>query len=124
MVDNTKGVSVEDGSIIGVQTIRPAVDVRRSALAVAGIALDDLVDGQLALAGTTWRIKSFLENVARASPDPDAGRLMDKREAILARLVEIGGERSRHRYGCRATRTKSLNARGRRSRCSTGRERR
>ena len=64
VVDYTKGVSVEDDSAIGVQTIRPAAEVRRTALAAAGIELDDLVDGQLALAGTTWRIKSLIENEA------------------------------------------------------------
>jgi hypothetical protein len=64
VVDYTKGVSVEDDGGIGVQTIRPAADVRRSALAAAGIALDDLVDGQLELAGTAWRIKSLIENEA------------------------------------------------------------
>ena len=64
VVDYTKGVTVEDESAIGVQTIRPAADVRRTALVAAGIELDDLVDGQLALAGTTWRIKSLIENEA------------------------------------------------------------
>ena len=64
VVDYTKGVTVEDESTIGVQTIRPAADVRRTALVAAGIALDDLVDGQLELAGTTWRIKSLIETEA------------------------------------------------------------
>jgi len=64
VVDYTKGVSVEDDGGIGVQTIRPAADIRRTALAAAGIEQDDLVDGQLALAGTTWRIKSLIENEA------------------------------------------------------------
>ncbi len=62
VVDYTKGVSVEDESSLGVQTIRPAADVRRTALEAAGIALDDLIDGQLAVAGTTWRIKSLIES--------------------------------------------------------------
>ena len=62
VLDNTKGVSVEDESAIGVQTIRPAADIRRTALVSAGIALDDLIDAQLALASTTWRIKSLIEN--------------------------------------------------------------
>ena len=34
VLDHTKGVSVEDGNIVGVQTIRPAVDVRRTSLDV------------------------------------------------------------------------------------------
>ena len=60
VLDNTKGVSVEDESAIGVQTIRPAADIRRDALVSAAIALDDLIDAQLA--GTIWRIKSLIEN--------------------------------------------------------------
>jgi hypothetical protein len=62
VIDNTKGVSVEEGGLIGVQTIRPAVDVRRTTLLLNGIKLDDLVDGQLALDGAAWRIKSFIES--------------------------------------------------------------
>jgi hypothetical protein len=62
VVDNTKGVTVDEGGMIGVQTIRPAADVRRSALASLGLVGGDLVDGELAFNGATWRIKSFLEN--------------------------------------------------------------
>jgi len=62
VIDNTKGVTVDDGSAIGVQTIRPAVDVRRSELVALGIAVGDLIDGEITLNGTTWRIKSFLDN--------------------------------------------------------------
>ena len=114
VVDYTKGVTVEDESAIGVQTIRPAADVRRTALVAAGIELDDLVDGQLALNGTTWRIKSLIESEAEVRSDPAAERLMDKREAILARLVEIAAGLPVSRPQS-ATRTKSPNAPGRRS---------
>ena len=62
VIDNIKGVSVEEAGLVGVQTIRPAVDVRRTALLLHGIKFDDLVDGQLALDGATWRIKSFTES--------------------------------------------------------------
>jgi hypothetical protein len=62
VIDNTKGVSVEEGGLVGVQTIRPAVDVRRTTLLLHGIKFDDLVDGRLDLDGATWRIKSFIEN--------------------------------------------------------------
>lgn len=61
-VDYTKGVTVEEGGAVGIQTIRPAADIRRKALAAAGIELDDLVDGQLALNGANWTIKSLIEN--------------------------------------------------------------
>jgi hypothetical protein len=62
VIDNIKGVSVEEGGLVGVQTIRPAVAVRRTTLLLNGIKFDDLVDGQLALDGVAWRIKSFIES--------------------------------------------------------------
>ena len=61
VIDHTKGVAVEDGGI-GLQTIRPAVDVRRSALAALGIAVADLVGGQVVFGVTAWRIKTVIEN--------------------------------------------------------------
>lgn len=63
-VDYTKGVTVEEGSAVGIQTVRPAADIRRKALAAAGIEPDDLVDAQLALNGANWTIKSLIENEA------------------------------------------------------------
>jgi hypothetical protein len=62
VIDNTKGVTVDEAGSIGVQTIRPAADVRRSALVRLGIAARDLVDGELEFNDTAWRIKSVLEN--------------------------------------------------------------
>ena len=62
VIDNTRGVTVDEGGVIGVQTIRPAADVRRNALVRLGIVFGDLVDGEIAFNGATWRIKSFLEN--------------------------------------------------------------
>ena len=62
VIDHTRGVTVDDAGSIGVQTIRPAADVRRSALVRLGIAVRDLVDGALEFNGTAWRIKSVLEN--------------------------------------------------------------
>ena len=64
VVDYTKGVIVEDNNAIGVQTVRPAADIRRTALVAAGIALDDLIDAEVALSGTIWRIKSLIESEA------------------------------------------------------------
>jgi hypothetical protein len=61
VIDHTAGVEVQDGGI-GLQTIRPAVDVRRSALQTLGIAVADLVGGELLLDGATWRVKSVIEN--------------------------------------------------------------
>jgi hypothetical protein len=62
VIDNTKGVSVEDGSIAGMHTIRPAVDVRRSELVGHDIEAAQLVGGQIVFATTAWRIKSVFEN--------------------------------------------------------------
>jgi hypothetical protein len=62
VIDHTKGVTVDEGGTIGVQTIRPATDVRRSALAEFDIAFDDLLDAELAFNGATWRVKSVLDN--------------------------------------------------------------
>ena len=62
VIDNTKGVTVDEAGMIGVQTVRPVADVRRSTLVGLGIAFEDLIDGEIAINGTAWRIKSFLEN--------------------------------------------------------------
>jgi hypothetical protein len=62
VIDHTEGVTVDEGGMIGVQTIRPAVDVRRSAIVGLGIAFGDLVDAEVAFNGVIWRIKSFLDN--------------------------------------------------------------
>jgi hypothetical protein len=62
VIDNTNGVRVEDGNIVGVQTIRPAVDVRRSSLVSHGIEAAQLVSGRIVFATTAWRVKSVIEN--------------------------------------------------------------
>jgi hypothetical protein len=54
--------AMSDGNIVGVHTIRPAVDVRRSALVAHGIGASDLIGGQIMFAATAWRIKSVIEN--------------------------------------------------------------
>lgn len=61
VIDHTEGVEVEEGGI-GLQTIRPAVDLRRSALTALGIAIANLVGGEVALGATAWRIKTVIEN--------------------------------------------------------------
>ena len=61
VIDHTAGVEVEDSGI-GLQTIRPAVDMRRSAFTALGIAIADLIGGELVLGGASWRIKTVIEN--------------------------------------------------------------
>ncbi len=86
VIDNTRGVTVDEGDSIGVQTIRPVADVRRSEVVRLGIAFDDLADREIAFDGTTWRIKSFLENGGelrlilmspRRNDDPEPYRLTE-----------------------------------------------
>ena len=60
VIDHTRGVTVDEAGSIGVQTIRPAADVRRSALAKLGIAAGDLVDGEIEFNDMAWRIKSVV----------------------------------------------------------------
>jgi hypothetical protein len=62
VIDNTKGVVVDEAGSIGVQTIRPAVDVRRSGLVKLGLTARDLVDSGIEFNDAAWRIKSVLEN--------------------------------------------------------------
>ena len=62
VIDHTRGVTVEEGGMVGVQTVRPAADLRRSALTRQGIAVKDLLDGDLRFDGVSWQIKSFLDN--------------------------------------------------------------
>lgn len=61
VVDFTKGISVEDESGVGIQTIRPAVDVRRQTLTALSVELDDLPDYSLTLNGAVWTIKTLIE---------------------------------------------------------------
>ncbi len=63
VVDFTKGVTVDDGGV-GIQTVRPAVDVRRKVIEPLGIDLDDLPGAMLSLNGTSWTVKTFIEGEA------------------------------------------------------------
>jgi hypothetical protein len=62
VIDNTKGVSVEDGNIVGVETIRPALDVRRRSLVTHGIDVANLIGAQIVFGTTIWRTKTVIEN--------------------------------------------------------------
>ena len=61
VIDNTRGVTVDEAGSIGVQTIRPAADVRRSDMTRLGFTARDLVDGEIAFGDTSWIIKTVLE---------------------------------------------------------------
>ena len=61
VVDFTKGVEIAESGV-GMQTVRSVADVRRATLVALGVQLDDLVDANLELSATTWRIKSLLES--------------------------------------------------------------
>ena len=62
VIDHTRGVTVDEGGMVGVQTIRPAADIRRSALSVLGVSKKHLLDAQLTFGGASWQIKTILEN--------------------------------------------------------------
>ena len=93
VIDNTKGVTVDDGGMIGVQTIRPAADVRRSALVRLGVAFDDLVDGELAFGGETWRIKSFVDNGNELRLILMIAPMDEEDDLPIHLLTELGGRR-------------------------------
>jgi len=61
VIDGTRGIAVEEGGPIAVETVRPVADVRRSQLTQNGIVVADLIDAEVVLAGQTWRIKTPLE---------------------------------------------------------------
>jgi len=62
VIDHTRGITVDEGGMVGVQTIRPAADIRRSALNALGISKKTLLDAQLTFGGASWLIKTVLEN--------------------------------------------------------------
>src|SRR3954467_4281628 len=61
VIDGTRGVAVEEGGPIAVETIRPVADVGGSQLRLKGIVVADLIDAEIVLAGQNWRIKAPLE---------------------------------------------------------------
>jgi hypothetical protein len=93
VIDGTRGIAVDDSAMVGVETVRPVVDVRRRQLVQNGIAVDDLIDAVVMLAGQTWRIKSPLE-LSR-----DELRLILMAEdaavnsAVVYRVTQSGGRR-------------------------------
>jgi len=88
VIDHTRGVTVDDAGSIGVQTIRPAADVRRSALARLGIPAGDLIDGEIEFNAMAWRIKSVVEN-----GDEIRLLLMEAPELLVIRFTEAGDRR-------------------------------
>lgn len=60
-IDNTAGISMPGASIIEMQTLRPAANVRHKEVVELGIT--DLKEyfykGELVINGKRWRIKSF-----------------------------------------------------------------
>ena len=99
VIDNTRGVKVDEGTAIGVQTVHPAADVRRSALNKLGIVFADLIDGEITFGGATWRIKSFVENgdelrlilmSPRQVDDLEPYRLTETSKDHRVRLVPTG----------------------------------
>jgi len=88
VLDRTQGVTVDEVGSIGVQTIRSAADVRRSGLAGLGLAVGDLVDGEIEFSAKAWRIKSVVEN-----GDELRLILMEALELLIRRMTEAGDRR-------------------------------
>jgi hypothetical protein len=88
VIDHTRGVTVDEVGSIGVQTIRPAADVRRSALAKLGIVVNDVIDAEIEFKAMAWRIKSVVEN-----GDELRLILMEALELLVLRFTEAGDRR-------------------------------
>ena len=93
VIDHTRGVTVDEGGSIGVQTIRPAADLRRGTLRTLGIPVKKLIDGELRFGGATWQIKSFLENGDELRLILMASNLDDADELPVYLLTELGQRR-------------------------------
>ena len=93
VIDHTRGVTVEEGGSIGVQTIRPAADLRRGSLRALGIQVKKLLDGELRFGGAAWQIKSFLENGDELRLILMASNLDDADELPAYLLTELGQRR-------------------------------
>jgi hypothetical protein len=93
LIDGTRGVAVEEGGSIAVETIRPVADVRRSQLSQKGIGISQLVDATLVFAGRTWRVKTPLElnrdevRLILMAEDADVNAM------VIHRLTQSGGTR-------------------------------
>lgn len=89
VIDGTRGVAVEEGGPIAVETVRPVVDVRRSQLLQRGIALSGLVDAELVFSGQSWRIKTPLD----LNRDEVRLILMAEDVVVIYRATEMGVRR-------------------------------
>ena len=93
VIDGTRGIAVEEGGPIAVETIRPVADVRRSQLTQKGIVVADLIDAEIVLAGQSWRIKTPVElnrdevRLILMAEDADVNAL------VIHRLTQSGGQR-------------------------------
>jgi len=88
VIDHTQGVTVDEAGSIGVQTIRPAADLRRTMLNRLGIAVGDLVDGEIEFNAMAWRIKSVIEN-----GDELRLILVEAMELLIHRMTQAGDRR-------------------------------
>jgi hypothetical protein len=89
VIDGTRGVAVEEGGPIAVESVRPVVDVRRSQIAQRGIALSRLIDAEIVFAGQSWRIKSPLD----LNRDEVRLILMAEDVIVIFRMTEAGNRR-------------------------------
>jgi len=99
VIDGTRGIAVEEGGPIAVETVRPVADVRRSQLTQKGIVVADLIDAEIVLAGQTWHIKTPVElsrdevRLILMAEDADVNALVIHRRSFLSeRPITESGE--------------------------------
>ena len=73
VLDRTRGVELAELNT-GMMTVRPAIELRASEVAINGLILADLSKAILTLGGRVWRVEAVQE---RQSPfGPEDGRIL------------------------------------------------
>ena len=82
VIDKTDGIEISDGGQASTMTIKPAVNVRMTELAVNSLGKDDVDGGVIVLNSKRWTVEAHL---MRPSPDGEAAG-----EIILLLTDEAG----------------------------------
>jgi len=60
VIDKTAGVKVEESGAVGVYTVVPMMAVKSKDLIAQGLAVEDLLNLEVTLNGTTWVIQNHI----------------------------------------------------------------
>lgn len=60
VIDKTAGVKVEESGAVGVYTVVPMMAVKSKDLIAQGLAVEDLLNLEVTLNGTTWIIQNHI----------------------------------------------------------------